>query len=248
MDENTNSCHKPLAAALLSLLLGGSYIAGQYIRTQDHSRPVISVQGEGKVSAVPDIAELNFGVQTGRRKTAQDAMELLGKNMNAITQAVLAAGVEEKDIVTQNLWMNPSYDYFDGKRVESGFEASQNLIVKVRDVSKLTSVLDAAVTKGANQVGGVSFTIDDPDALRAEARAMAIADAQEKAIKLAADLGMTLGAFKGYNEGGYASPMPYARMDSMMVESVGMGGGGAPPIPTGEQDIQANISLMYELR
>ncbi|PIR50514.1 hypothetical protein COU78_06580 [Candidatus Peregrinibacteria bacterium CG10_big_fil_rev_8_21_14_0_10_49_24] len=249
MDANMQSCHKkPMAAVLVAVLLGGSYIAGQYVRTQDHSKPTISIQGEGKVTAVPDIAELNFGVQTGRRKTAQDAMELLGNKMNAISQAVLAAGVEEKDITTQNLWMNPAYDYFDGKRVESGFEASQNLVVKVRDISKLTSILDAAVTKGANQVGGVNFTIDDPEELRAEARAMAIADAQEKAVKLAADLGKTLGKFKGYNEGGYSSPMPYARMDTMMMESGGMGGGGAPPIPAGEQEIRANIILMYELR
>jgi uncharacterized protein YggE len=246
MDEQPKTCRKQHAALFVAVVLGGSYIAGQYVRTQEFSKPTISVQGEGKVTAVPDIAELNFGVQTGRRKTAQDAMELLGNKMNAINEAVLASGVEEKDIMTQNLWMNPSYDYFDGKRVESGFEASQNLRVKVRDVANLTAVLDAAVTKGANQVGGVSFTVDEPEVLRAEARAMAIQDAQEKAAILAADLGKILGKFKGYNEGGMASPQPYARMD-MMMESVGMGGGGAPPIPVGEQEIHANVMLMFEL-
>lgn len=246
MDDSTHAGHRPVATLLVAVVLGGSYIAGQYVRTQEYSKPTISVQGEGKVNAVPDIAELNFGVQTGRRKTAQGAMEHLGNKMNAINKAVLAAGVEEKDIMTQNLWMNPSYDYFEGKRIESGFEASQNLRVKVRDIASLTAVLDAAVTKGANQVGGVSFTVDEPDALRAEARAMAIKDAQEKAAMLAADLGKTLGKFKGYNEGGMVSPQPYARMD-MMMESTGMGGGGAPPVPVGEQEIHANVMLMFEL-
>lgn len=248
MDSPIHPARRFSAALVAALILGISYVAGQYMRTQDFAKPVISVQGMGKVSAVPDIALLNFGVQTSRVRTAQEAMQMLGDQMNGMVEAVKALGIEPKDITTQNLWMNPSYDYYDGRRVDSGFEASQNLQVKVRDLAKLTAVLDAAVSKGANQVGGVSFTIDDPDALQKQARDEAIADAKKNAAELAANLGMVLGRFKGYGEGGMGPIMPmpsYAKMDMM---EMGVGGGGGTPLPSGEQEIVVSVSLMYELR
>ena len=248
MDDQA-SCHRKHIGIhlLVVLILGGAYITGQYVRAQDLTKPTITVQGQAKVSAEPDIGVLNFGVQTGRRKTAQSAMENLGKQMNAVVEAVKALGIEEKDIITQNLWLNPAYDYYDGRRVETGYEANQNLRVKVRDLSNLTKVLDAVVSEGVNQVGGVSFTIDDPDTLREQGRAEAIADAEQKAANLAVTLGKRLGKFKGYGESGVAqTPMPYARMETM--SAVGIGGGGGPPIPAGEQEIVVSVSLTYELR
>lgn len=229
---------------LAVLILGGAYVFGQYINGQDLSKTVISVQGQAKVAAVPDIAVLNFGVQTGRQKTAQGAMETLSNKMNAVMEGVQSLGIEEKDITTENLWLNPSYDYYEGRRVDTGYEANQNLRVKVRDLTKLTTALDAVVSEGANQVGGVSFTIDDPDSLREQGRAEAIADAQKKAEVLAATLGKELGKMKGYHEGGSSSPVP---MPMMRMEAVGMGGGGGPPVPAGEQEMYVTVTLTYEL-
>lgn len=207
----------------------------------------ISVNGEGEVSAVPDIASLSFGVQTGRQKTAQAAMEQLSTKMNAVIDAIKDEGIEEKDIRTQSLSLHPSYDWEEGKRIDRGFEANQNLRVKVRDLEKIGTVLTAATSAGANQAGGVSFTIDDPDELRAQARAEAIADAEEKAHVLAKDLGVALGKLKGFHEGGGYAPAPmYERAMSM---DAGYGGGieESIPVPAGEQEVRVNVSLTYEV-
>lgn len=246
--ENVSCSHRQgFLKVLAVLILGIAYMYGQYIGAPHHARPMITVQGEAKVSAIPDIAVLSFGVQTGRRKTAQVAMERLNSQMDMVVAAVKGLGIEEKDISTQSLWLNPAYDYYDGRQVEAGFEANQNLSVKVRDLSKLSSVLDAVVSQGANQVGGVSFTIDDPEALREEGRAEAIADAQKKAANLATSLGERLGKLKGYSEGGYGGGMPYPMME-MSMNARGMGGGGGSVVPVGEQEMQVTVSLTYELQ
>lgn len=242
--ENRHSIWMPILAAVV---LGGSFIVGKKIESQPSQMPQITVQGEGKVQAIPDIAMLNFGVQTGRQKTSQAAMETLTERMNAIIAAVKAAGVEAKDISNQSLNMNPSYDYVEGERQEAGFEAYQNLTVKVRDTENITAVLDAAVRQGANQVGNVSFTIDDMTALQAEARNKAIENAKEKAQVLAAQLGVALGEFQGYNEGGYYAPSPVMQMRTMAFDESG-GGAMAPEIPAGEQEIQVSVSLTYKVR
>ena len=245
----TPAPHRHIGIHLLAVfILGGAYVFGQYVNGQDLSKPVVSVEGHAKVSAAPDIAVLNFGVQTGRQQTAQGAMEVLGKKMNAVVEGVKSLGIEEKDITTQNLWLNPSYDYYDGRRVDTGYEANQNLQVKVRDLSKLTSVLDAVVSQGANQVGGVSFIIDDPDALQEQGRTEAIADAQEKAVAFAAKLGKELGKLKGYGEGGISIPVPMPSMRMEAMDSMAMGMGGGTPVPSGEQEMNVVVYLTYELR
>ncbi len=230
----------PIAVAAV---IGVFYVGGKFVETR--SEPAtIAVSGEGRVFAVPDIAELSFGAQTGRQPTAQVAMEKLQTAMNAIFEAVKAKGIEEKDIRTENLYMNPAYDWTEGGQIPRGFEANQSLRVKIRDLTKIGEVLSAATTAGANQVGGVTFTIDDPEELRAQAREEAIAQAKEKAGKLATSLGKRLGKLRSFNEGfGAVPPMFESRM--MMDE---MGGGGALPIPEGSQKINVMVTLIYEVR
>ena len=145
---------------LVALIAGGLYVTGKYVETRHMDQFTISIQGSGKVSAVPDIASLNFGVQTGRQKTAAGAMNMLTDNMTAVVEAIKESGVEEKDIRTQYLNLNPAYDWNEGKRVDRGFEATQSLVVKVRDLDKISAVLDAAVKAGANQAGSVGFLIE----------------------------------------------------------------------------------------
>jgi len=236
------------AVLLLSILLaGGMFVLGKYVERQDFSPVAISVQGRGEVTAAPDIAELTFGVDTLRQTTAEQAMGVLSKRMNAVMDAVKQQGVEEKDITTQNLSLQPSYDWGDGKRIDRGFEATQSLRVKIRDLAKIGEVLTAATSAGANQAGGVSFTIDDPENLKASAREKAIINAEEKAQALAVQLGKQLGKLKGFSEGGGDVPMPY-RFDSAVM-SQGLGGAAeAIPLPAGEQDIVVTVVMSYELQ
>lgn len=229
------------------LIAGTMYVNGQK-HLASGSPSTITVTGEGKVSAVPDIASLSFGVQTGRQKSAEVAMNKLSEDMNAIMNAIMAVGIKEQDIHTESLYLNPAYDWNEGTQIPRGFEASQSLRVKVRDLDTIGEVLSVATKAGANHAGGVSFTIDEPEELRRAAREEAIDQARDKARKLANDLGVTLGKFKGFNEGGSGYPQPmYER--AMMDGGIGMGGGGgAPPMPAGEQEIRVNVNLTYEVR
>jgi hypothetical protein len=247
MDEHTVHFRPPpWLPILVALILGGAFVVGKTIETRGYEPVTISVSSEGKVSAVPNIANLTFGVQTGPLPTAKDAMGKLEKNMTAVLAAVKGQGIEEKDIATQSLWLNPVYDWTAGKQVLRGYQASHNLSVKVHDLDKVSDVLTAATNAGANEIGGVSFAIDDPEALRAQAREKAITQAQEKARVLAQDLGMRLGDLKGFSEGGgLVIPVPY-----MMERAIGLGGEQPPsvPVPAGEQEITVEVTLMYELK
>jgi len=247
MDDHTVFLRPPVWLPIaVALLVGGAYIAGKNIEAAPEPA-MITVTGEGKVEAVPDIAMLSFGVQTGRQSSAEQAMTNLAENMNAIIAAVKAAGVEEKDIKTQYLNLNPAYDWLDGRQVERGFEAGQSLQVKVRDLDKISEILDVAVSNGANQSGGVSFTIDEITDLQAQAREEAINDAEAKAKKLADQLGVTLGAIRGFSDGyGGGAPMPYYDR-AVMMESDAGSVAKAPEIPAGEQEINANVSITYEI-
>ena len=211
--EHTLNIRPPLWLPIaVAVIIGGMYIGGKFVETRYSEPTLITVSGEGDVMAVPDIAELRVGVQTGPKKTAKEAMTALEKSMNEVLASVRAMKIEEKDIRTEQLMLNPSYDWSDGKQTLRGYEATQSLVVKVRDMDNVGNVLSGVANVGENQIGGVQFTIDDSDTLREQARKEAIEKAQAKAQKLASDLGMRLGKIKGYNEGGdyVLPPMPYA--------------------------------------
>jgi len=248
MDDHNVFLRPPLWLPIVVVIIaGGSYIYGKTVEARPEPA-MISVAGEGKVNAAPDIAQLSFGVQTGRQPTAQGAMEMLAEDMNSIVDAVKALGIEDKDISTQYLNLNPAYDWLDGRQVERGFEASQSLIVKVRDLDQISDVLDAAVSDGANQAGSVSFTIDDPAELQAEAREEAIQDAEEKAKVLADQLGVRLGKIRNFSEG-YSGMPPMPHMERAMTMDAAVGGEmvKAVPLPAGEQEVQITVSITYEV-
>lgn len=230
---------------VIAALLGAGYIGGKFVETRDRERTMINVSGEGRVFAAPDIAELSFGVQTGRVATAKVAMEKLRKDMDAIFRAVKDHSVEEKDIRTEHFSLNPVYDWTEGGQIFRGFEANQSFRAKVRDLDQVDEVLTAATDAGANQAGNVQFTLDDPEKQRAIAREEAIREAEEKAKSLAVSLGKRLGKLRGFSEGGggWIQPM------MMRAEKAGMGG-GAPdlPLPAGEQEVTVQVTLTYELK
>lgn len=244
-DEHIVTVRPPVWAIFLAVILAGCfYLYGKTIEAEPETPGTISVTGDGRAFAAPDIAELSLGVQTGRLPTAKAAMEKLGQSMTAVTEALEKAGIAKDDISTEYFNLNPAYDWTDGRQVARGFEANQSVRVKVRDLDSASDVLAAATEAGANQVGGISFTLDDPDAKQAEARAEAITEAKEKAERLADDLGVELGDLVGFSEGGFGGPPILMRADAM-----GMGGGGdsAAPLPSGQQEITVQVTLTYEV-
>lgn len=207
----------------------------------------IVVSGEGKVTAAPNIATVTIGTLTQGSDVARAQKENTEK-MNALIGAVKKLGIEEKDLQTTTYYINPRYNYREGRSEIQGYEVSQSVTVKIRDLSKISAVLAAAGEHKANQVSGVQFSIDDPENLRDEARVKAITRAREVAEAISQGLGVKLGRVVAFNEsgGGYPGPMPY------FAESR-LGVGGAEPFPEpkiqpGTNEIVVNVSVIYEIK
>ena len=140
-----------------------------------------SATASGRVFAKPDIANIMIGLKTEAKKTAAEAVKENTNKMNEVIGELKKIGVEEKDIKTTNYSLNPFYDWKDGVQALKGYEVYQNVTVKVRDLNKIGEVIAKTTEKGANQVGGINFTIDDPEELPNEAREEAIAKAKARA-------------------------------------------------------------------
>lgn len=222
-------------------------MAYQFISLNRQTENQISVSGEGKVFAKPDVALVSFGVTTQGRTTAE-AIKDNTEKMNAIIQAVKDLGVEEKDIQSTNYNLYPQYNYTEisGRKFE-GYTLDQNIQVKIRDFSKTGDVLSKATEKGANVVGSLQFTIDNPEQLRQEARAKAIEQAKENAQNLAKVSGIKLGKLINVYENYNPSPMLFKDV------AIGMGGASpesapAPTIQPGQQEINVTINLTYQVK
>ena len=230
----------------------------RYIGSGVAASNTITVSGDGEVFAVPDTATFSVTVQE-EAKEVKAAQDVATKKGNDIKVYLKSQGVDEKDIQTTDYSLYPQYDYINsacsegycppGRQVLRGFQVSETLTVKVRDTKKAGDLLAGVGSKGASSVSGLSFTIDDQDALDAEARDKAIAKAKEKAEALADSLGVTIVRVVGFSENGSYPPMPYAygmggaeRLDASMAKAV------APDIAVGQNKITSNVTVTYEIR
>lgn len=239
----------PLLGAIV--VAGLFYLVGQYIASQPQrvaeeteAKREITVQGTGEVRARPDVARLTLGVQTGVQPTAKAALDILSQKFDAAIAAVKSLGIKEEDVRTTNLSVNPQYDFPDGRQVLRGFEATESVEVRIRDLEKIGEVLARTTAEGVNQSGGLSFEIDEPEALQSEAEEKAIKQARENAQRLARALGVNLGRVKTFS----VTPSPgippiyaEARLDAGAPAA-------GPPVPPGTQEISVTVTVTYELR
>lgn len=221
----------------------------------------VTVSGEGKVYAKPDVAVVSLGVTTDGLTVAEVTKNNTEK-MNAVIDTIKALKIEEKDIQTTNYSLTPYYDrevtMMPSSSVSSiytttatkkilKYTLSQNVQVKIRDFAKVGDVLSNATAKGANLVGDLQFTIDNPEKLKEEARAKAIDQAKANAKNLAKESGISLGKIINVYENSYGYP-------ANLYSAKAMGGGSmaeASPVPTiqpGQQEINVTINLTYKVR
>jgi len=210
-------------------------------------RYTMTVSAEGKAIAVPDIATVTVGVNTPEKMKVSQVVAENTKVMNKIIEAVKNQGVEDKDIKTVTYQLYPVYDYTErAGRVLKGYTITQEIQVKIRDLEKIGQIIEVATASGANQVGDVSFTIDDQDALKTQARNEAIEKAKAKAKEISKAAGVRLGKVVDVSE----SSVPTYPVYKYMEESVGYGGAAAetPQIEAGETEINVTVSLTYEVK
>ncbi len=208
----------------------------------------ITVTGTAKVSATPDVAVLNMGiVSEGASVTV--AQKGVTDKMNAIIAALKGQfKIEAKDIQTETFSVNPKYDWSSGKQTIVGYTANQSVSVKVRDFNITGDILAKATELGANNVSGPSFSIDDPEKVKADAREKAITQAKAKAQLLATQVGIKLGRIVNFYEGGNeVANVAYGFGGATMDSAVAMKA-VAPTIEPGSQDVQLTVSLSYEIK
>jgi uncharacterized protein YggE len=224
----------PLAAAFAAVtLLAAPALA-------ETAPPAISVTGEATVSVPPDLAMVDGGV-TVEAKTAREASEANNTAMGKVLLALKGAGIEEKDVQTSRLSLQPqSAPNRAGPSAIVGYRASNRVTIRVRDVTKVANVIDTLVGAGANEIGGISFMVSQASKLLDEAREKAVADARRKAEIYAKASGITLGAPLSISEDGSAPPIPYRRMSAGMA--------AAAPVAQGEETLSVTVRVSWSIK
>lgn len=213
----------------------------------------VTVDGMGKVTAVPDVATISFTVSENG-DTASQATDAAAKKTNVAIAVATGLGIEEKDIKTTSYSLSPRYAYqppcYSGycPQTESriiGYSISQTIEVKVRDLDKVGQALSGLADAGVSNLYGPNFMVDDEDALKAEARKEAIKEARTKAKALAKDLGVRLVRVSSYYESGGPIYYGYGKGGAAMDAAAPS---ATPSVPTGENEISVNVTVTYEIR
>ena len=231
----------PVAAAVLMTACAA---APEAVAQNGAEARTITVNGEGRATAVPDMAVISIGVQS-EGQTAAGALRQNSAAMKTTIETLKDLGVAEKDIQTSGLSVSPRYDYEKNRSKPQiiGYAASNTVTVRLRDLDDAGAVIDEAVQSGANSLGGISFTFADPKPLYAAARVDAVNDAKAKAELLTDAAGVGLGRLMmiqdGYAQGPSPRPM-MARMEMAADASV--------PIAAGESSVTASVTLIYEIK
>ena len=217
---------------------------GRYIGQGSQYQNTIMVSGLGKTLAKPDIGQVNLTVLSPASTVAQAQKDNTDK-MNSIIKAMKDLGIDENDLKTKNYSIYPRYNYSGGRSTIIGYEVSQTLEVRIRALEKASDILSKATEMGANQVSSLVFTFDDPEKLKDDARKEAVENAKIKAQGLARELGVSLGKVTSFSE--TSSGQPVVPLYEKALSSSDGIGGAAPDIQTGQNEIQVNVSVSYEI-
>lgn len=206
----------------------------------------ISITGYAEVSAKPDVAQITISVLSENRDLGV-ATEDNNTKTNAIVSFLKENGIEDKDIKTSTYNINPRYEYYSDyrNRYLAGYEVTQSLVVKIRNLDSVGEIIAGSSERGSNDISSLSFIIDNDEALKAQAKKQAIDDAKLKASELAKDLGISLSEIVGFYENNYYSTpqISYAKVE--MAKSLDS---STPSIEAGENTITASITITYKIK
>lgn len=205
---------------------------------------LLDVSAQGRTTRAPDLATIRAGVVT-QAPTAAAALSDNAARMARVVAALKAAGVATRDVQTANVSLSPQYRYTDGKPPEvTGYQASNSVSIRFRDIARSGAILDALVAQGANQIDGPSLSLDQPDAALDEARTDAVQRARARADLYARAAGLRVVrivsiAEEGQNAGGPQPPVFYARAAKADA---------ATQIAAGETDVTVSLAVRFLLR
>lgn len=225
----------------------------KYIGRDVSSMNTISADGEGEVLAVPDIATISMTLSK-EAVTSKEAQNLLNESITKVVNYLKEKNIEDRDVKSEYGGLTPKYSYEKCYTYNcpvnskiTGYTATQTITVKVREIDNANDIRTGLADLGVTDISGPTFSIDDEEIFKDEARAKAIEDAKAKATVLAGELGVKLGKIISYNEGGdmYRPMYEKSMMDAgsaLMVSS------SAPILPKGENKITSKVTIIYEIR
>jgi uncharacterized protein YggE len=224
--------------ALLATALGASALLIAPALAQSET-PAISVTGEATISVPPDQAQVEAGV-TSDGKTAREASEANNVTMGKVLLALKTAGIDGTDIQTSRLSLQPQSAPNRSANAVAGYRASNQVTVRVRDITKVASTIDLLVGAGANDIGGINFVVSQTSKLLDDAREQAVADARRKAEIYAKAAGVTLGPPLSIAEEGAPAPVFRGKMALAPM--------AATPVAQGEQTLSVNVSVSWAIK
>jgi len=237
---------KILAAALMlgAVEFPSAALAQQATINQTITGTRLDISATGDVTRVPDLATISAGV-VSRAATATAAMQQTASRMARVREALRKAGIADRDIQTSNVSLNPDYVYAQNQPPKlSGYNASNQVTVRFHDIASTGKILDTLVAEGANQISGPNLSVEHPEAALDEARSKAVAAGRARAELYARSLGMRVARVVSVSEsGGYAPPPPMPPM--VMMAKVER---DQTAIDPGEQKLQVNVSMTFELQ
>jgi uncharacterized protein len=231
----------PIHAFFLAAIASAAF-ASPVSAEPDQAPSFISVTGEARISVPPDLAQIDAGV-TSEAKTAREASDANNATMGKVLLALKGAGLDEKDYQTSRLSLQPQYSSAKSGSPAAivGYRASNRVTIRLRDVTKVASVIDTLVTAGANEIGGINFMVSQASKLLDDAREQAVADARRKAEIYAKAAGVTLGAPLSISEEGAAQPLFRSRMAAPMAAS-------PTPVAQGEETLSITVGITWAIK
>jgi uncharacterized protein YggE len=209
----------------------------------DPAARTLTMSGQGEVKAAPDTVTLSAGV-TVQAPTAAAALAADNTRMQGVMAALKKQGVADKNIQTAQFSVSPQYaSSNDGQAPRlTGYQVTNEVSVRLDDVTKLGATLDALVAAGANQMNGINFSIADSSALLTEARQRAVTEALAKAQTYAKAAGVTLGPILSISENENSGPRP------MFMTAMAVRAPKAVPVAMGEESVTANVSIVWQIQ
>ncbi len=249
---NEYSSKQKVALLIVAMALIAGIVTLALLRDRIVNWPqwTVTVNGQGKISYQPDTAVVYLGTMVERAINAERALTQLNNSMTKVLEAVKALDIPPEEIQTQSYSLYPQYDYIEGASILAGYSASQQLVVKIKNLKEQPDIISQLISKataaGANQVNGISFETSNIEQLKQQARLMAIQDAKSRAGALAAAAEVKLGKVIGWWDNVIVAPgvgQPY------YYDGKGAGGAvGSGAVPSGQQEIIVEVGVNYRVK